>query len=133
MTRTPLDALPELPRLPGGETLIDSHCHLDMREFDGDRPAVLDRAAAAGIAAMVTIGAGGPLECYDRAVALAGIGRARVWRLYMAASAVNFEDGNIQIHHSLGVRSPNGQAAMPPLPDWDTTRLNSEPLDLAVV
>jgi cyclopropane-fatty-acyl-phospholipid synthase len=70
---------------------------------------------------------------WDDVVALAGVGRARVWRLYMAASAVNFEDGNIAIHHTLGVRSPSGPAEMPPLPDWDSTRLNSQPLDLAIV
>src|SRR5690606_9353209 len=42
---------------------------------------------------------------WEEAVAIAGVGRARVWRLYMAASAVNFEDGNIQVHHTLGVRA----------------------------
>ena len=29
--------------------MIDTHCHLDMPEFDGDRPATLARAAAAGV------------------------------------------------------------------------------------
>ncbi|MBN8799305.1 MAG: TatD family hydrolase, partial [Stenotrophomonas nitritireducens] len=33
--------------------LIDSHCHLDAPEFDGDRDAMLARARAAGVAAMV--------------------------------------------------------------------------------
>ncbi|WP_058358608.1 TatD family hydrolase [Xanthomonas translucens] len=33
--------------------LIDSHCHLDAAEFDGDRAAVIARAQAAGIAAQV--------------------------------------------------------------------------------
>lgn len=35
--------------------LIDSHCHLDYFT-EAERPAVLDRAAAAGVAEMVTIG-----------------------------------------------------------------------------
>ncbi len=33
--------------------LMDSHCHLDAPAFDGDRDAVLARAGAAGVAAMV--------------------------------------------------------------------------------
>ncbi len=36
--------------------LIDSHCHLDAPEFDHDREAVLARARAAGIAALVVPG-----------------------------------------------------------------------------
>ncbi len=35
---------------------IDSHAHLEMEEFDGDRDAVLGRAAAAGLTAIVTVG-----------------------------------------------------------------------------
>ena len=33
----------------------------------------------------------------------AGQGRARVWRLYMAASALAFDDGDISLHQVLGV------------------------------
>jgi len=61
----------QLPPLPAGQAVIDSHCHLDMDAFDPDRAQVLQRAAAAGVTAMVTIGAGGPLEANHRAVALA--------------------------------------------------------------
>jgi TatD DNase family protein len=66
-----LSELPALPALGAGQTIIDSHCHLDMAEFSSDRDAVLERAQAAGVAAMVTIGAGGPLAANDTAVALA--------------------------------------------------------------
>ena len=51
---------------------------------------------------------------WDQAVKLAGEPRAKIWRLYMAGSAVGFEDGGIAIHQVLGVvPSDNGNAAMP--------------------
>jgi len=36
--------------------LVDSHCHLNDRKFDGDRDAVIRRAREAGVTAMVVIG-----------------------------------------------------------------------------
>ena len=35
--------------------LVDSHCHLDFPDFDGEMEAVIARAHAAGVARMVTI------------------------------------------------------------------------------
>ncbi len=69
--RPSLDRSADLSNLPPGQSLIDSHCHLDMDDFAADRIDVLARATAAGVSAMVTIGAGGPLEANQRAVALA--------------------------------------------------------------
>lgn len=70
MAWKPLDTLPDLPALSAGVTVTDSHCHLDM-DFDADREAVLARARAAGVSAMVTIGASGPFDANHAAVALA--------------------------------------------------------------
>jgi cyclopropane-fatty-acyl-phospholipid synthase len=40
---------------------------------------------------------------WPEAVSLAGEARARIWRLYMSASALGFEDGGISVHQVLGV------------------------------
>ncbi len=51
---------------------------------------------------------------WDAAVAEVGVRRARVWRLYMAASANGFEDGGISVHQVLGVTPrPDGSSGMP--------------------
>jgi TatD DNase family protein len=36
--------------------MIDTHCHLDMKEFDTDRDAVIRRARDAGFEALITVG-----------------------------------------------------------------------------
>jgi cyclopropane-fatty-acyl-phospholipid synthase len=52
---------------------------------------------------------------WDAAVAAADVARARIWRLYMAGSAVSFDSGDIGIHQVLGVvPSADGDSAMPP-------------------
>jgi cyclopropane-fatty-acyl-phospholipid synthase len=61
----------------------------------------------------------GNLEAdWDRAVALASEGRARVWRLYMAACAVTFEEGSNQIHQILAVKPNGGASGMPLRPSF---------------
>jgi len=51
---------------------------------------------------------------WDRAVELAGPGRARIWRLYMAGSAVGFDDGGLNVHQVLGVvQDDDGAGGMP--------------------
>jgi cyclopropane-fatty-acyl-phospholipid synthase len=50
---------------------------------------------------------------WDAAVAEVGPGRARVWRLYMAASALGFERGDLQVHQVLAVRPHGGRSGLP--------------------
>ena len=55
---------------------------------------------------------------WERAVELVGAARARIWRLYMAGSAVGFEDGGISLHQVLGVKhGDEGLSGMPPTRD----------------
>jgi cyclopropane-fatty-acyl-phospholipid synthase len=50
---------------------------------------------------------------WTEAVAHAGEARARIWKLYMAASAVNFEANRTNLHQVLGVRSTlDGRSGM---------------------
>ena len=51
--------------------LLDSHAHVDGKEFDADRAEVLARARAAGVKRIIVIGAVGDPTSAERAVALA--------------------------------------------------------------
>ena len=55
---------------------------------------------------------------WEDAVSYAGLARARIWRLYMAASAVNFEEGRTQIHQVLAVKPDGGRSGMPLRPSF---------------
>jgi cyclopropane-fatty-acyl-phospholipid synthase len=57
-------------------------------------------------------------EHWDEAVAEVGLGRARVWRLYMAASRLGFERDNIQLHQVLGVKLRDQGRSGFPLRGW---------------
>jgi cyclopropane-fatty-acyl-phospholipid synthase len=61
-------------------------------------------------------------RAWDAAVAEVGERRARVWRLYMAASRVGFELNMLQLHQVLGVRlGADGRSGMSLRPDWEAT------------
>jgi TatD DNase family protein len=52
--------------------IIDSHAHLEMTQFDEDRAAMLERARAAGVTALLAIGSGSaPTERLDAAIPFA--------------------------------------------------------------
>ncbi|MFE9745245.1 class I SAM-dependent methyltransferase [Saccharothrix saharensis] len=55
---------------------------------------------------------------WDDAVTEVGLGRARVWRLYLAASRLGFERNNIQLHQVLGVKLDGTTSHMPLRPEW---------------
>ncbi|MGW1893169.1 class I SAM-dependent methyltransferase [Streptomyces sp. NPDC002004] len=59
---------------------------------------------------------------WGRAIKLTSPGRARVWRLYMAASALSFEHNRIGVNQVLAVKTPDGGPSGMPLRarDWRT-------------
>jgi cyclopropane-fatty-acyl-phospholipid synthase len=56
---------------------------------------------------------------WDACVADVGPARARIWRLYMAASAINFETNRNQVHHVLGVKPEGGRSGLPLRPRFE--------------
>lgn len=62
-------------------------------------------------------------EHWQRAVELAGEARARIWRLYMAGSAMGFRAGRMGLHQVLGVMpDSDGASRMPPTRrGWEIT------------
>lgn len=56
---------------PRGRFLVDSHAHLDDSAFDADREAVIERARAAGLRYLLTIGSGTTPETLGAGVAIA--------------------------------------------------------------
>jgi TatD DNase family protein len=46
---------PDIPEIVAPPEIVDSHCHLDFPDFDGERDQIIARAHAAGVSRMVTI------------------------------------------------------------------------------
>lgn len=62
---------------------------------------------------------GANLEAHwAEAVAEVGEARARVWRLYMAGSRVSFSEDYLELHQMLGVKTRQGDSAMPLAARW---------------
>lgn len=56
---------------------------------------------------------------WEACVEQVGLRRARVWKLYMAASRVGFDLSSIQLHQVLGVKlGPHGSSGMPLRPSF---------------
>jgi TatD DNase family protein len=51
--------------------VIDSHCHIDLPDFDADRDEVVDRARAAGLAEMLIVGGVDETNGHRRALEVA--------------------------------------------------------------
>ena len=58
---------------------------------------------------------------FDEAVEEVGLERARVWRLYMAGSAVGFERHHLEIHQVLSVKPDAGRSDFGLRPDFEPT------------
>ena len=58
---------------------------------------------------------------FDEAVEEVGAQRARVWKLYMAGSAVGFERRHLEIHQVLCVRPDDGRSGVPLRADYEPT------------
>lgn len=67
--------------------MIDSHAHLDSERYDGDRDAVLERAYAAGVRGILSIGIGDGPETMHRALEIARTydGREDIPQIYATA------------------------------------------------
>ncbi len=65
---------PPPPTLPDDVCLIDSHCHLDMADYQSDLDLVIDRAVQYRVKGIVTIGI--DLASSQAAVSIAGLTRA---------------------------------------------------------
>ena len=101
-----------------GTVLIDSHCHPDGGEFDNDRAAMFERAAAAGVDGLVAIGGGAApgtlavgLECARTFQGHAGL---KLWA-------------------TVGVHPHDAARATSPTASWEElSQLAADPLIIAI-
>jgi cyclopropane-fatty-acyl-phospholipid synthase len=56
---------------------------------------------------------------WDACVADVGPARARIWRLYMAASVIQFETNRTQVHQVLAVKPDHGRSGLPLRPRFE--------------
>ncbi|MTW21508.1 TatD family hydrolase [Allochromatium palmeri] len=91
-------------------TLIDTHCHIDVVEFDADRAAVLERARAAGVEALVVpaIDAAG----WDGLLALCASAPSAWPRLY---PALGLHPVYLETHRETDLQRLEALVAEPPL------------------
>ena len=71
--------MPASPTTSALPPLFDTHCHVAFDAFNEDREAVLERAEAAGVTRMMTIGAGDGISGTRAAVALATAHPGRIF------------------------------------------------------
>jgi TatD DNase family protein len=81
-------------------SLVDTHCHLDLRQFDGEREGVIARAEAAGVRIIVNPGI--DLDSCERVLALA----ERYPGIYAAVGVhpndcAGFDEGTLAALHKM--------------------------------
>ncbi|BDA84624.1 LuxR family transcriptional regulator [Aureimonas sp. SA4125] len=92
-----------------GVFIVDSHCHLDFPDFDGERDELVDRAAAAGVKLMVTIST--LVSKIDRLTAIA--------------------EAHPAVYASVGTH-PINAAEEPDVPTAELVRLSAHPKIVAI-
>jgi TatD DNase family protein len=83
--RSVTNPISDNPIPPEGTSLVDTHCHLDMREFENDFDMVLNRAKNHGVDSVITIG-------IDLASSRKAIGLARKYPCIWASVGVHPHD-----------------------------------------
>jgi len=79
---------------------VDSHAHLDDPEFDTDRAAVVERARAAGLRYLLTVGGGTGPDNLEMPVALAG---RHDW-IYATVGVHPYDAKHFTEHHAEQIR-----------------------------